>query len=182
MASRNGLTGTLLLVMVNSITGLRVILVPFFICFEVFQKHAAALAIMIVIIATDIADGFFARLLHSVSEAGGIFDSLADFIVVFSLFSFFFFSKALPVSIPAMVLLSFAVYSVNCLLNRSIIYTKFGSASGFICMSAIAVFCGARAFFPGIEGFAGITVTYACVSYLAIASAENFIMIFKRFI
>ncbi|MGA2140828.1 MAG: CDP-alcohol phosphatidyltransferase family protein [Brevinematales bacterium] len=182
MASRNGRTGALLLFMVNSITGLRVVLIPFFIYFETYHKHVAALVIVIVIITTDIADGFFARLLDSVSKAGGIFDSLADFIVVISLFSFFFFTGALPLSIPVMVLLSFAAYSVNCLLNKSIIYTKFGSASGFLCMSAIAVFCGARAFFPDYEGYTMLAVSCACIAYLAIASAENFIMIFKRII
>ncbi len=168
------------IIFVNCITGLRVVLIPFFIFSESGHNYFLSLALVVVIFATDIADGFLARLLDAVSMPGGIFDSLADFMVVFTLFTYFSIEKVLPFIVPAMVLLSFSIYSINCLLNKKIVYTKLGSASGFLCMLALAILCISRVFLPGSFEFARQVVIYFCSFYLSLAFIENCILILRK--
>jgi phosphatidylglycerophosphate synthase len=169
------------LIFVNCLTGLRVLLVPFFLLSEANKNYKLSFTLVTVMFISDIADGFFARSLNSVSRGGAIFDSIADFFVVISLSVTFFLEKALPPVIPIMVILSFAVYSINCILNRSIVYTRLGLASGFLCMLSFAAFCGFRVFFLHSTVTAGIAITYLCVIYLGLSAIENCLIILKRF-
>jgi len=170
------------LIFVNCLTGLRVLLVPFFLLSEANKNYKLSFTLVIVMFVSDIADGFFARSLNSVSTGGAIFDSTADFFVVISLSVTFFLEKALPAVIPIMVILSFAVYSINCILNRSIVYTRLGLASGFLCMLSLSAFCGFRVFFTQCSATAGTAVTYLCVFYLGLSAIENCLIILKRFL
>ena len=168
------------IIFVNCITGIRVILIPFFILSEMEKNYISSLSLVIVMLATDIADGFFARKLDAVSSLGGVFDNLADFAVVFSLFTFFSLEKVLSAAIPAAILVSFSVYSINCLTRVKIVYTKFGRATGFICMLILAIVCTGRVFLPACVGLISLPLTLFFIAYFGLSAIENIIYIIRR--
>lgn len=62
----------------NSITLLRILLIPFFVYFLVYEQKLLALAIFCSSALTDGIDGFIARTRHQKTELGTFLDPLAD--------------------------------------------------------------------------------------------------------
>ncbi|MBC7363851.1 MAG: CDP-alcohol phosphatidyltransferase family protein [Candidatus Aminicenantes bacterium] len=70
----------------NSLTLLRIILVPFFVSALLKQKQSAAFFIFLAASLTDLLDGLIARIWHQKSMAGLWLDPVADKLLLFSSF------------------------------------------------------------------------------------------------
>jgi cardiolipin synthase len=68
----------------NKITIARIILIPFFIAAVVYSRLNAALALFILAIISDGADGFIARALKQKTQLGTILDPIADKMLIIS--------------------------------------------------------------------------------------------------
>lgn len=63
----------------NMLTILRLILVPCFLCSYCVKHHPGQAAVVLLLSGvTDVADGYFARRFHQVSDLGKILDPVAD--------------------------------------------------------------------------------------------------------
>ncbi len=68
----------------NTITIIRILLVPALICFLLQQAFTAAIAVFLVAGVSDALDGFLARRLGQMTRLGALLDPLADKLLVIS--------------------------------------------------------------------------------------------------
>ena len=99
----------------NSLTILRVILVPVFIIAILYTKLNIALVIFVVASITDCLDGYVARTFEQKTRLGAIMDPLADKLLVGSAFICFSIVKDLP------VYLKIPVYVPIIIISRDVI-------------------------------------------------------------
>jgi phosphatidylserine synthase len=81
----------------NSITLIRVVLIPFFINLMIYGYYRAALAVFVVACITDALDGMIARLMKSKTDLGAFLDPMADKLLIVSAFVTLVLLKMLPV-------------------------------------------------------------------------------------
>src|SRR5437879_12150495 len=70
----------------NSLTVLRIILIPFFVGFLIYGHYGLALLTLIVAGITDILDGVIARMANQRTKLGAYLDPLADTLLLTSAF------------------------------------------------------------------------------------------------
>ncbi len=162
---------------VNSLTGLRILLVPFFIISEFNNAYLTLFFIALSILISDILDGMLARIWKIESFSGALLDLAADFIAVFSIFLIFYLEKTVPLILIIIIFMAFSIYTLNCFLKKGIVFTKFGKAAGLICMISIALICLIRILLISYYPVASIIISYFCVFYLGLTIIENVIMI-----
>lgn len=80
----------------NAFTLMRVALTPFIVGAIVHRNWQAALILFVVAAASDMFDGFFARLLHQESDFGAMLDPVADKIMMISVFGALVVTLAFP--------------------------------------------------------------------------------------
>lgn len=88
----------------NSITLIRVVLIPFFINLMIYGYYRAALAVFIVACITDALDGMIARLMKSKTDLGAFLDPMADKLLIVSAFVTLVLLKMLPVWLAVIVI------------------------------------------------------------------------------
>lgn len=81
----------------NSITLVRVILIPFFIDLMIYGYYQPALIVFVVAALTDALDGLIARLTHTQTELGAFLDPVADKLLIVSSFVTLAILQQLPV-------------------------------------------------------------------------------------
>lgn len=81
----------------NTITLVRVMLIPFFVDLMIYGYYRPALVIFIVACLTDALDGMIARLTNSKTELGAFLDPMADKLLVVSSFVTLAILQQLPV-------------------------------------------------------------------------------------
>ena len=89
----------------NKITMARIIAVPFFIAAVIYSKLEIALAIFIIAVISDGADGFIARALKQKTELGTILDPVADKLLLTSAYICLALADSIPghLRLPAYV-------------------------------------------------------------------------------
>lgn len=80
----------------NAITILRIIVLPFFINFLLYEYYSYALIIFILAGIGDALDGFLARVLNAKTRLGAYLDPLADKLMLTSAFVALTISKEIP--------------------------------------------------------------------------------------
>lgn len=70
----------------NYITLVRIVLIPFFIDFMIYDYYGAALAVFAAACVTDALDGMIARLTNQITELGAFLDPIADKLLIISAF------------------------------------------------------------------------------------------------
>ena len=98
----------------NSITLVRIILIPFFIDFMIYGYYRPALLVFVTACLTDALDGTIARLTNSKTELGAFLDPMADKLLIVSSF------------VTLAILAKIPVWLVIIVVSRDIILTLGG--------------------------------------------------------
>jgi cardiolipin synthase (CMP-forming) len=88
----------------NSLTVLRIILIPFFVGFLIYGHYGSALLALIVAGITDILDGVIARMANQRTKLGAYLDPLADKLLLTSAFVTLAILHLVPIWVAIVVL------------------------------------------------------------------------------
>ncbi|MGH7279462.1 MAG: CDP-diacylglycerol--glycerol-3-phosphate 3-phosphatidyltransferase, partial [Candidatus Rokuibacteriota bacterium] len=88
----------------NSLTILRILLIPVFVSLLVYGRPGAALVVFMVAALTDLLDGWVARIQGSQSRLGAFLDPMADKLLLVASFVTLTYLKVLPFWITAVVI------------------------------------------------------------------------------
>src|SRR2546428_11469794 len=88
----------------NSLTVLRIILIPFFVGFLIYGHYGLALLTLIVAGITDILDGVIARMANQRTKLGAYLDPLADKLLLTSAFVTLSILHLVPIWVAIIVL------------------------------------------------------------------------------
>jgi len=100
----------------NSLTVLRIILIPFFVGFLIYGHYGLALLTLIVAGITDILDGVIARMANQRTKLGAYLDPLADKLLLTSAFVTLSILHLVPVWVAIVVLSRDLIIVVGTLL------------------------------------------------------------------
>jgi cardiolipin synthase len=100
----------------NSLTVLRIILIPFFVGFLIYGHYGLALLTLIVAGITDILDGVIARMANQRTKLGAYLDPLADKLLLTSAFVTLSILHLLPIWVAIIVLSRDLIIIVGTLL------------------------------------------------------------------
>lgn len=80
----------------NTLTAIRLVLIPVFVFFLIEKEYTLALACFIIAGVTDAIDGFFARLLNQKTKVGAILDPIADKLLLNTSYIAFYLIGEIP--------------------------------------------------------------------------------------
>ena len=100
----------------NSLTVLRIILIPFFVGFLIYGHYGLALLTLIVAGITDILDGVIARMANQRTKLGAYLDPLADKLLLTSAFVTLSILHLVPIWVAIIVLSRDLIIIVGTLL------------------------------------------------------------------
>jgi CDP-diacylglycerol--glycerol-3-phosphate 3-phosphatidyltransferase len=95
------------------ISSLRIAVIPFFIYFYNHENLIVCLLLFTFAASTDLLDGFVARKLKITSTIGAYYDALTDFVLIISIYTFFFSKSYYPIWLPILITASFAQFLVT---------------------------------------------------------------------
>ena len=147
---------------------------------EMQEKYFQSLIIILLISMSDIVDGMVARQAESSCKGGDIFDIVADFMVVLSVFVLWYLKHMVSVYIIYLVLLSFITFGYSSFLKKKIIKNKIGKYAGAVCFSGITVIIFTRLYFTEIYMSLQNLVVIIVSIYLTISVIENIRSIIKQ--
>jgi len=140
---------------------------------ELQGKYVQSLMIILLISISDIVDGMVARQAESSCKGGDIFDIVADFIVVLSVFILWYLKRMVSIYIIFLILLSFITFVYISFLKKKIIKNKIGKYLGAVCFSGITVIIFTRLYFKEIYiGRQNLVVAIISI-YLIVSIIEN---------
>ncbi len=122
----------------SAITTMRVVSIPFAGWFLFQGNSIDFLAVFLFSIGTDFADGYVARKGKATSRAGAYYDVLADFCLIIGMFTIFSLQGVYPPWIPAIIVISFAVFMITSLKGTRI-YDPIGRYWGPLLYAIIAL-------------------------------------------
>jgi len=131
----------------NLITFSRIVFIPFLIISELREKYVQSLIIILLISMSDIIDGMVAKQAESSCKGGDIFDLVADFMVVLSIFVLWYLKQMVSAYIIFLILLSFITFGYISFLKKKIVKNKIGKYVGAICFLGITVIIFTRLYF-----------------------------------
>ena len=100
----------------NSLTVLRILLIPVFVSLLVYRRPGFALVVFVAAAVTDLLDGYVARHRHSQSRLGAFLDPMADKLLLTASFVTLTYLKALPFWIAAVVITRDVILVMGALL------------------------------------------------------------------
>jgi CDP-diacylglycerol--glycerol-3-phosphate 3-phosphatidyltransferase len=129
---------------------------------------------------SDIIDGMVAKQAESNCKGGDIFDIVADFMVVLSIFVLWYLKQMVPAYIIFLILFSFVAFGYISFLKKKIVKNKIGKYVGAVCFLGITVIIFTRLYFKEIYiGLQNLVVVIISV-YLIISIIENIRSIIKE--
>ena len=129
---------------------------------------------------SDIIDGMIAKQAESNCKGGDIFDIVADFMVVLSIFVLWYLKQMVPAYIIFLILISFITFAYISFLKKKIVKNKIGKYVGAVCFLGITVIIFTRLYFKEIYiGLQNLVVVIISV-YLIISIIENIRSIIKE--
>lgn len=102
----------------NSLTILRILLIPVFVGFLVYDSYPAALCTLLIAAITDALDGTIARLANQSTQLGAYLDPLADKLLLMSSFVTLAVMELVPVWGVILVVSRDAILLTGTLLSR----------------------------------------------------------------
>ena len=100
----------------NSLTLLRILLIPVFVALLVYRKPGAALVVFSVAALTDLLDGYVARRRGGESRLGAFLDPMADKLLLVASFATLTYLRVLPAWIMIVVVSRDAILMLGALL------------------------------------------------------------------
>ncbi len=164
----------------NLITFSRIAFIPFLIIGELQEKYAQSLIIMLLIIMSDLIDGIVAKQAKSNCKGGDIFDIIADFMVVLSIFVLWYLKQIVSVYIIFLILLSIITFGYISFLKKKIVKNKIGKYVGAVCFLGITVIIFTRLYLKEIFISVQNLVLIIISVYLIISIIENIGSIIKE--
>jgi CDP-diacylglycerol--glycerol-3-phosphate 3-phosphatidyltransferase len=129
---------------------------------------------------SDIIDGMVARQAGNNCKGGDIFDVVADFMVVLSIFVLWYLKQMVSVYIILLILLSFISFVYISFLKKKIVKNKIGKYAGAVCFLGITVIIFTRLYFKEIYiGLQNLVIIIISI-YLIISIIENIRSITKK--
>jgi len=164
----------------NLITFSRIVFIPFLIISELQEKYVQSLIIIILISMSDIIDGMVAKQAESSCKGGDIFDVIADFMVVLSIFVLWYLKQMVSAYIIFLILFSFIAFGYISFLKKKIIKNKIGKYVGAVCFLGITVIIFTRLYFKEVYIVSQNLVVVIISIYLIISIIENIRSIIKE--
>ena len=147
---------------------------------ELQEKYFQSLMIILLISMSDIVDGMVARQAESSCKGGDIFDIVADFMVVLSVFILWYLKQMVSIYIIFLILFSFITFVYISFLKKKIIKNKIGKYLGAVCFSGITVIIFTRLYFKEIYiGMQNLVVAIISI-YLIVSIIENIRIAIKQ--
>ncbi|MGB6369721.1 MAG: CDP-alcohol phosphatidyltransferase family protein [Atribacterota bacterium] len=157
----------------NLITFSRIVFIPFLIIGELQEKYIQSLIIILLISISDIIDGMVAKQAGNNCKGGDIFDIVADFMVVLTVFVLWYLKQMVSVYIILLILLSFISFGYISFLKKKIVKSKIGKYVGAVCFLGITVIIFTRLYFKEIYIVSQNLVLIIISIYLIISIIEN---------
>lgn len=164
----------------NLITFSRIVFIPFLIISELQEKYVQSLIIILLISMSDIIDGMVAKQAESSCKGGDIFDVIADFMVVLSIFVLWYLKQMVSAYIIFLILFSFITFGYISFLKKKIIKNKIGKYVGAVCFLGITVIIFTRLYFKEMYIVSQNLVVVIISIYLIISIIENIRSIIKE--
>jgi len=135
---------------------------------------------MLLISMSDVIDGIVAKQAESSCKGGDIFDIVADFMVVLSIFILWYLKQMVSAYIIFLILFSFISFGYISFLRKKIVKNKIGKFVGAVCFSGITVIIFTRLYFKEIYiSVQNLTLIFISI-YLIISIIENVRSIVKE--
>ena len=129
---------------------------------------------------SDIIDGMIAKQAESNCKGGDIFDIVADFMVVLSIFVLWYLKQMVSAYIIFLILISFITFAYISFLKKKIVKNKIGKYIGAVCFLGITVIIFTRLYFKEMyTGLQNLVVIIISI-YLIISIIENIRSIIKE--
>ena len=136
--------------------------------------------IILLISMSDIIDGMIAKQAESNCKGGDIFDIVADFMVVLSIFVLWYLKQMVSAYIIFLILISFITFAYISFLKKKIVKNKIGKYVGAVCFLGITVIIFTRLYFKEMYiGLQNLVVIIISI-YLIISIIENVRSIVKE--
>lgn len=164
----------------NLITFSRIAFIPFLIISELQEKYVLSLIIILLISISDIIDGMVAKQAERNCKGGDIFDIVADFMVVLSIFVLWYLKQMVSAYIIFLILFSFITFGYISFLKKKIVKNKIGKYVGAVCFLGITVIIFSRLYFKEIHVSSQNLVVVIISIYLIISIIENIRSIIKE--
>ncbi|MBA7560909.1 hypothetical protein ES708_02543 [subsurface metagenome] len=129
---------------------------------------------------SDIIDGMVAKQAESSCKGGDIFDVIADFMVVLSIFVLWYLKQMVSAYIIFLILFSFITFGYISFLKKKIIKNKIGKYVGAVCFLGITVIIFTRLYFKEMYIVSQNLVVVIISIYLIISIIENIRSIIKE--
>jgi cardiolipin synthase len=173
----------------NTLTLLRLLLIPVFLFASFRGMFLAALILFVTAAVTDIFDGLIARRLNQRSRIGAILDPAADKIMLVFGYLYYTLAPNLPVvRIPGWLTFVVFIRDFLIMMFAYLLYTRVrvkrfppsvaGKASTLLQAVALGAVIGANAFIPGLQWLA--EVLFRIVLLITLFSAADYIRRGKR--
>lgn len=143
-------------------------------------KYFQSLMIMLLISMSDIIDGMVAKQAENNCKGGDIFDIVADFMVVLSIFVLWYLKHTVSAYIVFLILFSFITFAYISFLKKKVVKNKIGKYVGAVCFSGITVIIFTRLYFEEIYINLQNPVIIIISIYLIISIIENIRSIIKE--
>ncbi len=147
---------------------------------ELQGKYFQSLMIILLISMSDIIDGMVAKQAESSCKGGDIFDIVADFMVVLSIFVLWYLKHTVSAYIVFLILFSFITFGYISFLKKKVVKNKIGKYVGAVCFSGITVIIFTRLYFKEIYINLQNPVIIIISIYLIISIIENIRSIIKE--
>lgn len=164
----------------NLITFSRIVFIPFLIISELQEKYVQSLIIILLISMSDIIDGMVAKQVGNNCKGGDIFDIVADFMVVLSIFVLWYLKQRVSIYIIFLILFSFITFGYISFLKKKIVKNKIGKYVGAVCFLGITVIIFTRLYFKEMYIGSQNLVVIIISIYLIISIVENIRSIIKE--
>ena len=129
---------------------------------------------------SDIIDGMIAKQAESNCKGGDIFDIVADFMVVLSIFVLWYLKQMVSAYIIFLILISFITFAYISFLKKKIVKNKIGKYVGAVCFLGITVIIFTRLYFKEMYiGLQNLVVIIISI-YLIMSIIENIRSIIKE--
>jgi len=164
----------------NLITFSRIVFIPFLIIGELREKYVQSLIIILLISISDIIDGIVAKQAGNNCKGGDIFDIVADFMVILSIFVLWCLKQRVFVYIIFLILFSFITFGYISFLKKKIVKSKMCKYVGAVCFLGITVIIFTRLYLKEIYvSVQNLTLIFISI-YLIISIIENVRNIIKE--
>ena len=135
---------------------------------------------MLLISMSDIIDGMVAKQAENNCKGGDIFDIVADFMVVLSIFVLWYLKQTVSAYIVFLIIFSFITFAYISFLKKKVVKNKIGKYVGAVCFSGITVIIFTRLYFKEIYISLQNPVIIIISIYLIMSIIENIRSIIKE--